>query len=131
PRPNYYRYLPSFFDEGTYLHDQATSNWQNDINTQQVNWQGLYNANRNNLFTVNNVDGISGNSFTGARSKYIVEEVRNDHVQYGFNAFFTKYFSPKTILSGGLNANIYRSHNYRQVNDLLGGEYWIDIDQFA
>lgn len=131
PRPNYYRYLPSFFDEGTYLHTQALNNWQNDVNTQQVNWHALYNANRNNLFTVNNVDGIAGNNFTGARSKYIIEEVRNDHVQFGFNSFFTKYFAPQTILSGGLNMNSFRSHNYRQVNDLLGGDFWIDIDQFA
>ncbi len=131
PRPNYYRYLPSFFDEGTFLHDQATFNWQNDVNTQQVNWHGMYDANRNNLYTVENVDGIVGNNFTGARSKYIIEEVRNDHVQFGINTFFTKYFSPQTVLSGGLNLNKYRSRNYRQVHDLLGGDFWIDIDQFA
>jgi hypothetical protein len=131
PRPNYYRYLPSYFDEGTFLHDQATNNWQNDVNTQQVNWHALYDANRNNLYTVENVDGIAGSNFTGARSKYIVEEVRNDHVQFGVNSYFTKYFSPQTVLSGGVNLNKYRSRNYRQVHDLLGGDFWIDIDQFA
>jgi hypothetical protein len=131
PRPNYYRYLPSFFADDENLRNQFTENWQNDINTQQVNWQALYDANRNNLYTANDVDGIAGNKFTGARSKYIIEEVRNDHVQYGFNAFFTKFFSPKTIMSGGVNVNMYRSRNYRQVNDLLGGDFWIDIDQFA
>lgn len=131
PRPNYYRYLPSFFDEGTFLHQQATENWQNDVNTQQVDWHSLYDANRNNLYTVENVDGIAGNNFTGARSKYIIEEVRNDHVQFGLNSFFTKYLSPQTVLSGGINLNKYRSRNYRQVHDLLGGDFWIDIDQFA
>jgi len=131
PRPNYYRYLPSFFDEGTDLHRQATNDWQNDVNTQQVDWHALYNANRNNLFTVNNVDGVAGNNFTGARSKYIIEEVRNDHVQYGVNSHFSKYLSTQTILSGGINLNVYRSRNYRLVNDLLGGDFWIDIDQFA
>jgi hypothetical protein len=131
PRPNYYRYLPSFFQDDDYLRDQTTLDWQNDINTQQVDWHSMYNANRNNLYTVNDVDGIAGNKFTGARSKYIIEEIRNDHVQYGFNAFFNKFFSPKTILSGGINVNNYRSRNYRQVNDLLGGDFWIDIDQFA
>lgn len=131
PRPNYYRYLPSFFDEGTYLHDQTTNDWQNDINTQQIDWHALYNANRNNLYTVNNVDGVVGNSFTGSRSKYMIEEVRNDNIQYGLNSFFTKYFSPLTVLSGGINLNSSRTHNYRQVNDLLGGDFWIDINQFA
>ncbi len=131
PRPNYYRYLPSFFDEGTFLHQQATENWQNDVNTQQVDWHSLYDANRNNLYTVENVDGIAGNNFTGARSKYIIEEVRNDHVQFGLNSFFTKYISPQMVLSGGINLNKYRSRNYRQVHDLLGGDFWIDIDQFA
>lgn len=131
PRPNYYRYLPSFFDEGSFLQQQATDNWQNNINTQQVNFDGMFNANRNNLFTVDDVDGRVGESFTGLRSKYMIEEVRNDHIQYGFNAFFTKFFSPRTVLSGGVNMNKYRSRNYRQVNDLLGGDFWIDVDLFA
>jgi hypothetical protein len=131
PRPNYYRYLPSFFEEGTFLHDRAKYNWQNDINTQQINWHALYNANRNNLYTVLNVNGIEGNNVTGARSKYIVEETRNDHIQYGFNAFFNKYLTPLTVVSGGLSVNNYVSHNYRQVHDLLGGDFWIDVDQFA
>ena len=131
PRPNYYRFLPSFFEEGSALQQQVTFNWQNDINTRQVDWDAMFNANRNNLYTVQNVDGIAGNDFTGRRSKYIIEEQRNDHVQYGFNTFFTKFLSPLTVLSGGVNVNIYRSRNYRQVHDLLGGDFWLDIDQFA
>lgn len=131
PRPNYYRFLPRFFEDGSDIQQQVIFNWQNDINTRQVDLDAMFNANRNNLYTVQNVDGIAGNDFTGRRSKYIIEEQRNDHVQYGFNSFFTKFFTPQTVLSGGLNVNIHRSRNYRQVHDLLGGDFWLDIDQFA
>jgi hypothetical protein len=35
------------------------------------------------------------------------------------------------MLSGGINMNKYRSRNYRQIHDLLGGDFWLDIDLFA
>jgi hypothetical protein len=131
PRPDYYRYLPSYQEEGSVLYDQVTNNWMNNESTRQINWDDMYHANRKNLYTVDNANGITGNSITGMRSKYIVEEIRMDNVQYGLNSNYEKRFSPQTVFSSGLNLNIYKGSNYRQVKDLLGGEYWLDVDQFA
>lgn len=130
PRPEYYRYLPSYQEPGSDLFNQVTANWQNDVNTRQVNWDALYAANRKNLYTVENANG-SGEQVTGMRSKYMVEEIRNDHIQYGYNTVFEKRFSDRTILTSGYTATFYTGKNFRVVNDLLGGDFWLDVDQFA
>lgn len=130
PRPEYYRYLPSYQEPGSDLFNQVTANWQNDVNTRQVNWDALYAANRKNLYTVENANG-SGEQVTGMRSKYMVEELRNDHIQYGYNTVFEKRFSERTILTSGYTATFYTGKNFRVVNDLLGGDFWLDVDQFA
>ena len=144
PRPDYYKYLPSYFlnNQGTLDGSQIIENqqeynkvlegWQtNDPNTTQLNWDLLYNANYNNLYTQNNIGGEEGNSFTAKRSKYIVEEYRLDPRHYGFNSFGKLTINENSDLNFGLGISNYKSKNFRLMNDLLGGDYWVDIDQFA
>ena len=59
---------------------------QNDPSVTQLDWDGLYNANYNNIYTLNNANG-SGESYTADRSKYIMEEYRLDPRHYGLNSF--------------------------------------------
>jgi hypothetical protein len=131
PRPAFYRYLPSFYDEGSPEYESLKNQWENDESIRQINWDDFFHANRKNLFTVENADGIQGNDITGMRSKYILEEMRYDHIQYGSNTIYEKRFNPKTVFTAGVNLNQYRGNVYRQIKDLLGGEFWLDIDQFA
>jgi hypothetical protein len=144
PRPDYYKYLPSYFlnNQGTLDGSQIIENqqeynkvlegWQtNDPNTTQLNWDLLYNANYNNLYTQNNIGGEEGNSYTAKRSKYIVEEYRLDPRHYGFNSFGKLTVNENSDLNFGLSISNYKSKNFRLMNDLLGGDYWVDIDQFA
>ena len=94
PRPDYYKYLPSYFinDQGTLSGNQIIENqeqydnisqqWQqNNPDYTQLNWDLMYNANYNNLYTQNNIGNIDS-SYTGRRSKYIVEEYRLDPRHY-------------------------------------------------
>lgn len=131
PRPAFYRYLPSFFEEGSSDYLAAKHAWENDVNRRQISWDDFYHANRKNLFTAENVNGIPGNNVTGMRSKYMLEETRYDHIQYGANAVLEKKLSPKTVWTTGYNLTIYKGNVYSQVADLLGGDFWLDIDQFA
>mgnify|MGYP003351333449 CR=1 FL=1 len=78
PRPDYYKYLPSYYASDPTLSAQFFQQqyaWENDVNTRQINWDQLYFANSKNLYTVANANGISGNTVEGLRSKYIVEDV--------------------------------------------------------
>lgn len=130
PRPDYYRYLPSYYAfENTEYGNDLTALWQSDVNTQQINWDALYNANYNNMFYLENANG-SGSSMTGLRSKYIVEEVRNDSRDFIFNTVYNTRIK-RLFVSAGLNATIHKGLNYKVLEDLLGGDFWVDVDQFA
>ncbi|TVR41109.1 MAG: TonB-dependent receptor [Bacteroidia bacterium] len=131
PRPDYYRWLPSFHSNNPQMFNLLTNLWQNDENFSQIDWDWFYNANRRNLFTAENVDGIEGNNVTGMRSKYILEERRNDRTQLVFNSNIEHMLDPTHILSGGINVSMSKTHQFKTIDDLLGGDWFFDIDQFA
>jgi hypothetical protein len=132
PRPDYYRYLPSYYALTNPAEAQRlTELWQTDVNTRQINWDELYYANYNNLHTVVNANGISGNNVTGLRSKYIVEEQRSDVKQLGWNIIYNNKVNDKLYLSAGYTGIKHQGIYFKTVNDLLGGDYWLDVDQFA
>ncbi len=131
PRPDYYKYLPSYYKD--YNNDyaaQLTQMWHDDVNTRQINWDKFYMANSKNLFTVQNVNGEAGKSFEGNRSKYILEDQRTDVKSYGFNSVYNTRVK-NSFITAGVNGNIFKSHHYKKVLDLLGGDFWLDYDRFA
>ncbi|HIZ87963.1 MAG TPA: TonB-dependent receptor [Candidatus Coprenecus pullistercoris] len=147
PRPDYYKYLPSNF-EGSYYdpvgqmwshnsyYDPAKQAWAEDgwrynSNVAHINWDRLYDVNRNSYFD----EGIDYNPSIDVanahRSKYILEERRTDQNDVNVNAQVTKNFG--SILKGSLGYNFRwnRTEYYKIVKDLIGGDYWLNIDQFA
>ena len=132
PRPDYYKYLPSYFVDDPQMMASVTQNWQNNNpNTTQLNWDGMYNANYKNLYTVIDPNGAQGTTLTENRSKYIVEEYRLDPRQFGINSIYNHKLNVFLNLTVGINIDRYTSHNYKLMDDLLGGDFWIDVDQFA
>ncbi|MBQ3882180.1 MAG: carboxypeptidase regulatory-like domain-containing protein [Bacteroidales bacterium] len=132
PRPDYYRNLPSYFwmenrDFGRrnmFKYAAAKEAWTHSSlypEMTHVNWERLYDVNRNNL------EGVAGIP----RSKYISEERRVDQRDLNFAGSFKWNTNSWLTLSGGLNAKINRTENYKIVDDLLGGYYFVDIDSFA
>ena len=130
PRPDYYRKLPSYYNDESDI-DRITDAWQTDPAVSQIDWDHFYYANRKNIFTVPDEGGISGNSVYGNRSKYIVEDRRNDLSQFQFNTRASWELSDKINITGGLLVDLFRGHNFNVIKDLLGGDYWLDVDQFA
>ena len=132
PRPDYYRYLPSYYRfEDSHLYDDRVRAWENDVNTRQIDWDQLYFANGKNLYLVQNANGQAGKTEIGYRSKYIVEEVRADPTRFGINSVWNKDLDERTHLTIGGSFHKQRTHYFRVVDDLLGGQLWLDIDQFA
>ncbi|NME66632.1 TonB-dependent receptor [Flammeovirga aprica] len=136
PRPDYYRYMPSFFynegtDAGDLIGDRVTELWQNGT-FGQVNWDHMYNVNRNSPSTVP-VDwrNPDGEQYSGSRSHYIIEGRHNDYHRIDVNP--TLMFKPTETLDiiTGVQLQYYQSNNYNTVEDLLGGDFWLDIDNFA
>jgi len=130
PRPDYYRYLPSY-QLGNALQQQVLQAMQNDINKRQVNWQGLYEVNRNSFSIIQNANGIAGNTVSGKRSRYIQEERIIDTRRLNFNSVFNTSIGNHTELTGGLSFQAQSNNYYKEVEDLLGGEFYVNLNQFA
>lgn len=131
PRPDYYKYLPSYYTAtGDTINEAAMiANWQT-VDGRQVDWDQLYFANSKNLYTVQNVNGVTGESLEGNRSKYILENQWNNQICIGLGTNFTKTFD-KLKFTSGLFFQGQRNHYFKTIEDLLGGDFWLDVDQFA
>ena len=135
PRPDYYKNLPSYLINhatSTAEYEAAVKAWEErDPSVTQINWDGLYAANMNHNATIYNANGIEGNTVAGLSSKYIVAERHYDKMQAGAATYFKHEFMPNLIMNGGLAYNRSRTHYYEMVNDLLGGDFYYDINKYA
>lgn len=122
PRPNYYRNLPYYN-----RNDEYYEGWIQ----QQVNWDGIYQANSDEYYLVEDLNGIDGNDYFGIRSKYMVEDRRIDHNQISANVKFNYEINEDLNVLANVNYTNYKARHFKEVADLLGGEFWLDIDKFA
>jgi hypothetical protein len=130
PRPDFYRRLPSYIEDST-LKDQIANLWRTDENFRQVDWENIYNVNRNSFEQVADANGIIGDTVSGRRSRYILEERVTDSRRSTFAMNYTEVFSDHFIMNGGYIYQDQRTDNYKRVADLLGGEFYVDINQWA
>lgn len=133
PRPDYYRKLPSYYyADGDSAQAQAIEQaFLNDPSVSQINWDRFYSINRANFAQVADANGVAGDTVSGNRSLYVVEDRRFDTkratVASNFIGSFTDFFT----LHAGVNYQWYATRNFKVLDDLLGGDYYLDIDKFA
>ena len=130
PRPDYYRYLPSYQDDSVMALRVANA-WRNNTDVSQINWNRFYDVNKGSLETFKNVDGIAGNNITGLRSHYIVEDRIINTKRFSFNSVVNTRIGNHVDVTGGLVYQLQKNNYYKRVNDLLGGEFYVDLNQFA
>lgn len=136
PRPDYYRYLPTYqLDIGdTAQFEELTQYVQDNPEVLQLNWTALYEANMNplNVDEYENVnrDGIIQN-ITGNRAKYIVVERREDERKFNFSTQLNHVVSKTVDLSVGFDYINQNKHFYQVVDDLLGADFHLNYNQFA
>ena len=155
PRPDYYRNLPSFLYDGqidkdgyfieedlngkgmgnggyyndTYVgpsinmdtYSALVDLWTSrDDNATQINWDALYAANY-----ANNANNPAGSA------RYIVERRHNDIQEGMINLNYRNTAVDHLTITAGLEAKGSQGIHYKTVDDLLGGNQWIDVDPFA
>ena len=131
PRPDYYRNLPSYFwMENPDYNRSSLLKWaaarevwmypERFADATHINWDRLYDVNRHNVEN----SGL-------ARSKYIQEERHVDQDDLHFAMSFKWRPGDHATFTGGLNARMNRTEYYKKVVDLLGGDYYVDVDSFA
>lgn len=129
PDPTYYRNLPSYYltmfnSDGDYtgntpqnieLAEKARLNFRNNG---QINWNDLYRQN------IENAEKFGGETLT------IMYEDRTDDKQLSANTNFSTQLNNNISLDAGINYRSLKSENFQNVLDLLGGEFYSDLDPF-
>ncbi len=145
PRPDYYRYLPSYYNpanpwSGNYLEDGENDPlwdtyeanyqyyrhlWQSDESMRQIDWDAIY---RTNLLNRTNYDR---NPELVGQSSYILENRHSNFSSWMFNSYVDHRINDFMTLQGGVSFNYTDGHYFKTVRNLLGGEFWRDIDNFS
>lgn len=124
PDPTYYRNLPSFYltahdADGNYtggseqnqqLAGQARAYF---LANPQINWDRLYDIN-----------------VREGESAAVLYEDRTDDTQITANSILSSQLSDNIALNAGVTYRKLRSENFQYLLDLLGGQYYQDIDPF-
>ncbi|SHI83919.1 CarboxypepD_reg-like domain-containing protein [Mesonia phycicola] len=122
PSPIYYQNLPSYhlrYTDLTAANYQAAylarEEFQNDG---QLDWNALYEA---NTIAVRN----------GGNSIYAIQEDRQDDTQFTANTILTSDINENITFNSSLNYRHLKSEYFAELNDLLGGTGYLDVDFFA
>lgn len=120
PRPDYYRNLPTYHltidnPEGAAIREEL---WRTDESYRQINWDRMYQTNY-----LANKSGKSG--------RYMIENRRNDQQVITVNSVLNYVFSDSYKLDAGIELQSTLANHYKLVDDLLGADYWLDIDQYG
>lgn len=128
PNPSYYKYLPSYFlsrdDEAAA--ELYTELWENDESFRQINWESLYQRNY-----LNNAANVGMPEEMKSGSSYIMENRINHQLVGMFSSYINSRLNKYMSLQAGVSFNYTRSSNYKTIRDLMGGEFWLDIDPFS
>ena len=146
PRPDYYRRLPSYYGDRLMrrkiLNNFADANGQTlpftdvelqtDIEKYQMfmeDWSGYIDFDE---LTRNNMNGDTDSRYgDGHRASAMIEERRTDQLDYNLSAQLRYIINNNSNVTLGLRTRINRTEYYSTVKDLLGGDYWLDVDKFA
>lgn len=132
PNPTYYRYLPSYYasedGENSEQYNLYYDLWKNDEAFRQIKWDDLYQINY-----LNNVqnEGLAADDPNRKGSSYIMENRTNHQINALFNSYVNTRINSWLSLQAGIGFNYTKSSNYKTIRDLLGGEFWLDIDPFS
>lgn len=115
PDPTYYKNLPSYYyNLGDAAGAAAAQTYF--LNNSQLNWNAMYLANQN--------------SANAGKSVYALYQDRTDDKQITANSILFSDLSDNIKLNAGASFKKLKSHNFQNMLDLLGGDYFSDVDPF-
>jgi len=130
PRPDFYRKLPSYIDDPA-VSQMVADQLRNNETLRQIQWDQMYQVNLNSFETIQDANGVTGSTYSGKRSKYILEERVADSRKMHISTNYNTSFSENTQFSAGASFMKQKTDNFKRVKDLLGGEFYVDINQYA
>ncbi len=132
---DYYRNLPNYYYtmvppdsiDGNAVKAYLKSHPQKML----LDWNSLYNSNYGNVQTINNVGGVAGKSVTGLQSIYVLSNRVSDLSKFSFNTALDHTVNQNIEVFGGVSYVVQNTEFYNQLSDLLGGNFFVDNNQFA
>jgi len=136
PRPDYYRYLPSYYQYGpnpnvdiaNAIAERLKSDPDHNL---QIDWDRIYNTNYMNTETIHDANGIAGNDVTGKRSLYVLSNYVDDLKKWAFNTNLERQINEHISVYGGLSFISQQTESYKELQDLLGGDFYVNLNQFT
>lgn len=130
PDPVYYRKLPSYwlnhhnaagvFDGNSSISiANAKDNYDKFLANPQIDWKDIY----------LNVNSGPGN--LSGEGKIVQYEDRNDENLLTFNTNLATQISDNVFMNGGINYQISTTKNFKKMLDLLGANYFKDLNYFG
>ncbi len=113
PDPTYYGLMPNYYYNQGDLAGAADAT-ANFYQNPQIDWNAMYFANQT----------------VGGKSVYVLYEDRTDDTQWSANSILNSSLSDNISLNAAVNFKHLKSHNFQNLLDLLGGEYFEDVDPF-
>lgn len=130
PKPDYYKNLPSYWltnAETPGMADYYTELWRDNIGgVRQINWDEFYEVN-----AVNNALNQGKPEEDRVGSTYMQQWEHSNQFNFIANSVLNRRLTDHMTLQAGVTFNFTKYHDYMTVKDLLGGEYWLDINTFA
>ncbi len=117
PRPDYYRKLPSYVLSSTNsgaLYDETFNLFKSNVNVRQIDWDHLYDVN-----------------YHSDTAAYVLTDRVTDMQLFALNTVYNKTVSDYTTLAAGASFESQVSEYYLELKDLLGGRYFVNLNQFA
>ncbi len=127
PRPDYYRKLPDYYrlpgNGGEEVAQQVENAYRNNPYLMQVQWDEIYEGNR--------LNGQSFNGTAGNMSQVVLTDQRSDLNRLSANTIYQNVLTDHVTLNFGLNFHQEKTHYFSVLEDLLGGDYFVNVDRFA
>ncbi len=126
PNPTYYRYLPSNYIDSPEEYEFYTNLWKTDPSVRQIDWDALYQVNY-----LNNIQNETLPEDQKKGSSYIQENRHSNLFSAMINSYVNRRLNDHLSLQGGVSFNWTKGSYYKTIRDLLGGQFWVDIDPFS
>ncbi|MFM2387331.1 MAG: hypothetical protein RL660_2088 [Bacteroidota bacterium] len=125
PLADYYRNLPSYsnLNGDTAIGAAVKESYMQDPTLLQVQWDDIYQG--NDLRSPETINGV-----TGKRSVVVLGEDVEKQTRINASYSISHLLKDNIMITGGLYAQSQRVHAFRRINDLLGGDYYVNVNGF-
>ena len=129
-RPDYYGYLPSYY-ESQEIKDLLAKSLAENESLRQVNWYDIYLFNKTSSGEILKELKFDGDISNEKFSHYVLQEQREDPTKLTFNTNLQTVLTDNITFNGGLSYVYQKTHYFQIAKDLLGGTFFLNWDKYA